>query len=179
MKLLGAGIPVLGEKPISNRIPEARRMVALGVDTNIPARLPQRLPDRIPWTRRERISGRPALTDQGIVFTDATGLRLVDYELTTVRDLTTEPFRESDHGTYSGNVVVSDDRILVMSRDLLTSFVPRRAVAPAKEKGGPLPRRKKVARCRRAAPRIFEWSLSRTRPRSLNTPGLLARSASC
>lgn len=29
MELLGAGIPVLGEKPISNEIPKARRMVAL------------------------------------------------------------------------------------------------------------------------------------------------------
>lgn len=119
----------------------ARRIVALDVDTDFPARLPQRLPDRIAWTRRERISGRPALTDQGIVFTDATGLRLVDYELTTVRDLTSEPFRKSDYGTYSGNVVVYDDRILVMSRDLLTSFVPRRAVAPANEKGGTVPPR--------------------------------------
>ena len=42
MELLGAGIPVLGEKPISNRIPEAREMVALakkkglryGIDLN-------------------------------------------------------------------------------------------------------------------------------------------------
>ena len=42
MELLGAGIPVLGEKPISNKIPEAREMVALakkkglryGIDLN-------------------------------------------------------------------------------------------------------------------------------------------------
>lgn len=36
MKLLGAGIPVLGEKPISNRIPEARRMVALAKRRRLP-----------------------------------------------------------------------------------------------------------------------------------------------
>ena len=36
MKLLGAGIPVLGEKPISNRIPEARRMVALARRRKLP-----------------------------------------------------------------------------------------------------------------------------------------------
>ena len=29
MELLGAGLPVLGEKPISNELPKARRMVAL------------------------------------------------------------------------------------------------------------------------------------------------------
>jgi predicted dehydrogenase len=36
MELLRAGIPVLGEKPISNRIPEARRMVALAQKKKIP-----------------------------------------------------------------------------------------------------------------------------------------------
>ena len=36
MGLLKAGIPVLGEKPISNRIPEARRMVALAKRKRIP-----------------------------------------------------------------------------------------------------------------------------------------------
>ena len=35
MALLGAGIPVLGEKPISNRIPEAREMVALAKERNL------------------------------------------------------------------------------------------------------------------------------------------------
>ena len=35
MALLGAGIPVLGEKPISNRIPEARKMVALAKEKNL------------------------------------------------------------------------------------------------------------------------------------------------
>ena len=35
MALLGAGIPVLGEKPISNRIPEAREMVALAKEKNL------------------------------------------------------------------------------------------------------------------------------------------------
>ena len=35
MTLLGAGIPVLGEKPISNRIPEAREMVALAKEKNL------------------------------------------------------------------------------------------------------------------------------------------------
>lgn len=35
MVLLGAGIPVLGEKPISNRIPEAREMVALAKEKNL------------------------------------------------------------------------------------------------------------------------------------------------
>lgn len=33
--LLGAGIPVLGEKPISNRIPEAREMVAFAKEKNL------------------------------------------------------------------------------------------------------------------------------------------------
>ena len=36
MALLGAGIPVLGEKPISNRIPEAREMVALAKEKGLP-----------------------------------------------------------------------------------------------------------------------------------------------
>jgi predicted dehydrogenase len=36
MELLGAGIPVLGEKPISNRIDEAREMVALAKEKQIP-----------------------------------------------------------------------------------------------------------------------------------------------
>ena len=36
MELLGAGIPVLGEKPISNRIPQAKRMVALARKKKIP-----------------------------------------------------------------------------------------------------------------------------------------------
>jgi len=36
MQLLGAGLPVLGEKPISNRIPEAKRMVALARKKRIP-----------------------------------------------------------------------------------------------------------------------------------------------
>lgn len=35
MALLNAGIPVLGEKPISNRIPEAREMVALAKGKNL------------------------------------------------------------------------------------------------------------------------------------------------
>jgi predicted dehydrogenase len=35
MELLGAGIPVLGEKPISNKIPEAQEMVALAREKNI------------------------------------------------------------------------------------------------------------------------------------------------
>ena len=35
MALLSAGIPVLGEKPISNRIPEAREMVALAKEKNL------------------------------------------------------------------------------------------------------------------------------------------------
>ena len=35
MALLGAGIPVLGEKPISNLIPEAREMVALATEKNL------------------------------------------------------------------------------------------------------------------------------------------------
>ena len=36
MELLGAGIPVLGEKPISNKLPEARRMVALAKRKKLP-----------------------------------------------------------------------------------------------------------------------------------------------
>jgi predicted dehydrogenase len=36
MELLGAGLPVLGEKPISNRIPEAEEMVALAREKNVP-----------------------------------------------------------------------------------------------------------------------------------------------
>ena len=36
MELLEAGIPVLGEKPISNRIPEAEKMVALAKKKKIP-----------------------------------------------------------------------------------------------------------------------------------------------
>ena len=36
MELLGAGIPVLGEKPISNEIPKARRMVALARKKRLP-----------------------------------------------------------------------------------------------------------------------------------------------
>ena len=36
MELLGAGIPVLGEKPISNKISEAKEMVALGKEKNLP-----------------------------------------------------------------------------------------------------------------------------------------------
>ncbi|MCL5269508.1 MAG: Gfo/Idh/MocA family oxidoreductase [bacterium] len=36
MELLGAGIPVLGEKPISNEIPKARKMVALAQEKKIP-----------------------------------------------------------------------------------------------------------------------------------------------
>jgi len=36
MELLGAGIPVLGEKPISNEVPKARRMVALAKEKNLP-----------------------------------------------------------------------------------------------------------------------------------------------
>ncbi len=35
MKLLGAGIPVLGEKPISNNIEEAKEMVALGKEKGV------------------------------------------------------------------------------------------------------------------------------------------------
>ena len=35
MALLGAGIPVLGEKPISNRIPEAREMVAFAKEKGL------------------------------------------------------------------------------------------------------------------------------------------------
>lgn len=36
MELLEAGIPVLGEKPISNKIPEAERMVRLAADRKLP-----------------------------------------------------------------------------------------------------------------------------------------------
>ena len=36
MELLGAGLPVLGEKPISNEIPKARRMVALAKKKRLP-----------------------------------------------------------------------------------------------------------------------------------------------
>ena len=36
MELLGAGLPVLGEKPISNEVPKARRMVALARRKKIP-----------------------------------------------------------------------------------------------------------------------------------------------
>ena len=36
MELLHAGIPVLGEKPISNRVHEAREMVALAAEMGIP-----------------------------------------------------------------------------------------------------------------------------------------------
>ena len=36
MELLGAGIPVLGEKPISNKLPEARRMVTLAKRKKLP-----------------------------------------------------------------------------------------------------------------------------------------------
>ena len=36
MELLEAGIPTLGEKPISNRIPQARKMVALARERNVP-----------------------------------------------------------------------------------------------------------------------------------------------
>ena len=36
MELLDAGIPVLGEKPISNKIPEARRMVKKAKDKKLP-----------------------------------------------------------------------------------------------------------------------------------------------
>ena len=36
MELLEAGIPVLGEKPISNRIDEAEKMVALGKEKKVP-----------------------------------------------------------------------------------------------------------------------------------------------
>ncbi len=36
MELLAAGIPVLGEKPISNEIPKARRMVALAKKNKVP-----------------------------------------------------------------------------------------------------------------------------------------------
>jgi len=36
MELLGAGIPTLGEKPISNKISDARKMVALGKEKNVP-----------------------------------------------------------------------------------------------------------------------------------------------
>ena len=36
MELLAAGIPVLGEKPISNRIGEARKMVALAEEKRVP-----------------------------------------------------------------------------------------------------------------------------------------------
>ena len=35
MQLLGAGYPVLGEKPISNRVPEAEEMVALARENNL------------------------------------------------------------------------------------------------------------------------------------------------
>ncbi len=35
MALLGAGIPVLGEKPISNKVPEAEEMVALAEEKNL------------------------------------------------------------------------------------------------------------------------------------------------
>ena len=36
MELLGAGLPVLGEKPISNEIDKAREMVALAKEKNVP-----------------------------------------------------------------------------------------------------------------------------------------------
>jgi len=36
MELLGAGLPVLGEKPISNRVAEAEEMVALAGEKNLP-----------------------------------------------------------------------------------------------------------------------------------------------
>src|SRR5262249_55210630 len=36
MELLEAGIPVLGEKPISNEIPKAKEMVALAKKKNLP-----------------------------------------------------------------------------------------------------------------------------------------------
>src|SRR6266576_303737 len=35
MQLLRAGIPVLGEKPISNEVPKAREMVALAKEKNL------------------------------------------------------------------------------------------------------------------------------------------------
>lgn len=36
MELLGAGVPTLGEKPISNEIDKAKEMVALGKEKNVP-----------------------------------------------------------------------------------------------------------------------------------------------
>jgi predicted dehydrogenase len=49
MELLGASLPVLGEKPISNDLAKARRMVALGKSKRVPyaARTSEMIPKKI------------------------------------------------------------------------------------------------------------------------------------
>jgi hypothetical protein len=83
-----------------------------------------------------RAIGRAALAEQGVVFTSQEHLQLVDYDLGQVVDLTQHPFSEepflSQYGSGAGNVTLWKGRVIVTSRDLAASFVPRQRV-PGRE----------------------------------------------
>lgn len=87
-------------------------------------RTPDLIHSKIDWNRRDPLRGRPALSERGIVFTDATGLRLASFELDRVDDLLSEPFPESQHGSYAGNVALWKGKILIQSREILSCVAP-------------------------------------------------------
>ncbi len=78
----------------------------------------------ISWSRRDPVRGRPVLSKKGIVFADDTGLRLIDFDLTKIQNLLSEPFPESLQGSYPGNVFIWKGRIFVQSREILSCFAP-------------------------------------------------------
>ncbi len=79
-----------------------------------------------------RVYGRAALVDRGIVFCTRTSVNLIDYTLEQVVPLTESPLQRSQYGEYPGNVSIAGHRIVLTSRDLLSSFVPR-ASLPGEE----------------------------------------------
>lgn len=72
----------------------------------------------------KRIRGRPALVEQGILYSDADHIRLVDYDFEKEIPLTRRTLRNSNPRLLcAGNVAYSDGQIFLMSRQCLTAFV--------------------------------------------------------
>lgn len=70
------------------------------------------------------IRGRPAMVEQGIVFTDNNHIQLIDYQLENMRPLIHKTFRDISRNQFrcAGNVSVDRGQIFVMSREALTAF---------------------------------------------------------
>lgn len=103
-----------------------RRVVSTSGSRPLPRQDRRRPAGRRASAGQARVVGRAALSDRGIVFSSHRDLRLVDYDLGEIVTLTETAFPDSRYGEYAGNVTLWKGKILLTSRDLLSSFVPRR-----------------------------------------------------